>query len=64
MTCRVSLLKDGRPKAPVACADCGARHLEVFYTSKEQNYHLCPVCYQARVDRGTAKEINEPHSFA
>jgi hypothetical protein len=56
MTCRVSLLQDNRPKAPVACADCGARDLEVFYTSKEQNYHLCHACYQARVERGTAKE--------
>ncbi len=56
MTCRVSLLKDGRAKDPVACAGCGARDLDVFYTSKDQNYHLCPVCYQARVDRGTAKE--------
>jgi len=56
MTCRVSLLKDGRPKAPVACADCGARDLDVFYTSKEQGYHLCPACYQARVARGTAKK--------
>ena len=49
-------MKDGRPKAPVACADCGARDLDVFYTSKAQNYHLCPACYQARVERGTAKE--------
>ena len=50
------MLKDGRPKAPVACADCGARDLDVFYTSKEQGYHLCPACYQARVARGTAKK--------
>ncbi len=56
MTCRVSLLKDGRPKAPVACADCGARDLEDFYTSKDRNDHLCPACFQARTVRGTAKE--------
>jgi len=29
MTCRVSLLQDNRPKAPVSCADCGARDMEV-----------------------------------
>ena len=56
MTCRVSLLQGNRPKAPVSCADCGARDLEVFYTSKEQNYHLCPACFRARTERGTAKE--------
>ena len=57
MTCRVSLLQDNRPKAPVSCADCGARDLDVFYTSKEQNYHLCPACFQARSARCTAKEV-------
>lgn len=57
MTCRVSLLQDNRQKAPVACADCGARDLEVFYTSKEQHSHLCPACFQARSARGTAKEV-------
>ena len=56
MTCRVSLLQDNRPKAPVACADCGARDLEVFYTSKVQGSHLCPACFQARSACGTAKE--------
>jgi len=55
MTCRVSLLQDNRPKAPVSCADCGARDLEVFYTSKEQNSHLCPACFQARITSGRAK---------
>jgi hypothetical protein len=56
MTCRVSLLQDGRPKNPVTCADCGARDLDVFYTSKEQDYHLCPACFQASVARRTVKE--------
>ena len=57
MTCRVSLLQDNRPKAPVSCADCGARDLEVFYTSKAQHSHLCPTCFQARSARRTAKEV-------
>ena len=56
MTCRVSLIQDKRSQAPVSCANCGARDLEDFYTSKEQNSHLCFACFQARVGRGTAKE--------
>ncbi len=56
MTCHVSLLKDNRPKALVSCADCGARDLEDFYTSKDRNDHLCPACFQARTARGMAKE--------
>ncbi len=56
MTCRVSLIQDKRSQAAVSCADCGARDLEDFYTSKEQNAHLCSACYQARIVRGTTKE--------
>jgi len=56
MSCHVSLLKDNRPKESVSCSDCGARDLEVFYTSKDRNYHLCPACFQARTACGTAKE--------
>ena len=64
MTCRVSLIQDKRSQAPVSCADCGARDLEDFYTSKEQNSHLCSSCFQVRMDRGMARETNEPQSFA
>ena len=56
MTCRVSLIQDKRSQAPIACADCGARDLEDFFTSKEQNAHLCSACFQARAGRGMAKE--------
>lgn len=56
MSCHVSLLKDNRQKESVSCSDCGARDLEVFYTSKEQNSHLCPACFQARAACSMAKE--------
>ena len=41
---------------PVVCSDCGARHLEHFYTSRVGGSVLCPGCFQNRVRRGVAKE--------
>ncbi len=41
---------------PVVCSDCGARHLEHFYTSKQGRYTLCQWCFQSRVMRGLAHE--------
>lgn len=40
----------------LACAECGASHLDVFYTSKDRGTHLCPVCFRSRVERGMARE--------
>jgi hypothetical protein len=40
---------------PVNCADCGAGSLTVFYTSKEEEIHLCPPCFDSRVKRGLAR---------
>ncbi len=42
----------------VVCSDCGARHLEHFYTSREGGYALCPRCVQRRVERGVAREAD------
>jgi len=41
---------------PVVCSDCGARHLEHFYTARVGGSTLCPGCFQSRVARGVAKE--------
>ncbi len=41
---------------PVVCVDCGARHLEHFYTSKRTDRTLCTTCFQSRVTRGLARE--------
>ncbi len=37
---------------PAVCVDCGARHLEHFYTSKQGCSTLSPGCFQGRVTRG------------
>ncbi len=46
---------------PVVCSDCGARHLEHFYRSREGGSTLCPGCFQSRVERGVAREAASPH---
>ena len=42
----------------VVCVDCGARHLEHFYTARVGGSTLCAGCFQGRVERGVAHEIN------
>jgi len=44
---------------PVVCVDCGARHLEHFYTVSVGGSTLCQWCFQSRVERGTAKEADQ-----
>ncbi len=41
----------------VVCVDCGARHLQHFYTSRESSSVLCVGCFQRRVERGQAREM-------
>ncbi len=43
----------------VVCVDCGARHLEHFYTARAGGSTLCAGCFQSRVERGTAKEADQ-----
>ncbi len=43
----------------VVCSDCGARHLEHFYTARVGGSTLCQWCFQSRVERGTAKEADQ-----
>ncbi len=43
----------------VVCVDCGARHLEHFYTARVGGSTLCADCFQSRVERGTAKEADQ-----
>ncbi len=40
----------------VVCVDCGARHLEHFYTARVGGSTLCPGCFQTRVAQGHAVE--------
>ncbi len=40
----------------VVCIDCGARHLEHFYTARDSGATLCQGCFQSRLERGTARE--------
>ncbi len=40
----------------VVCVDCGARHLEHFYTARVGGSTLCVGCFQSRVPRGVARE--------
>ncbi len=44
---------------PAACSDCGARHLEHFYTARESSSVLCVGCFQRRVERGQARGMRE-----
>ncbi len=39
----------------VVCVDCGARHLEHFYTSRTGGSTLCQWCFQRRVEREVAQ---------
>jgi len=39
----------------VVCVDCGARHLEHFYTARVGGSTLCAGCFQSRVERGVAQ---------
>ncbi len=43
---------------PVVCVDCGARHLEHFYTARMGGSTLCAGCFQGRVGRGAAREAD------
>ncbi len=45
----------------VVCSDCGARHLEHFYTSRESTSVLCVGCFQSRVRRGVVQEADAHH---
>jgi len=58
MSCRVACFVpvDARRHGPVACADCGADSLTVFYTSQDKRTHLCPMCFESRTTRGMARE--------
>ena len=45
----------------VVCVDCGARHLEHFYTSRGGGSTLCAGCFQSRVERGVARKAASPY---
>ncbi len=45
----------------VVCVDCGARHLEHFYTARVGGATLCAGCFQGRVGRGAAREADIHH---
>ncbi len=45
----------------VVCSDCGARHLEHFYTARTDGSTLCQWCFQSRVNRGVAREADAHH---
>ncbi len=46
---------------PVVCSDCGARHLEHFYTARVGGSTLCQWCFQSRVTCGVAQESDTHH---
>jgi len=58
MTCRAACgsMPEGAGMARVACADCGATGLSVYYTSQDGQTHLCPGCFEARLRLGTATQ--------
>ncbi len=41
---------------PATCTNCGAHNLEVFYTSSQEWFHLCPACFESQVMRQVAEE--------
>ncbi len=45
----------------VVCVDCGARHLEHFYTAGVGGSTLCAGCFQSRVKRGVVQEADAHH---
>ncbi len=49
-------LRSSRAK-PVVCSDCGARHLEHFYTARVGGSTLCAGCFPRRVERGVTGEV-------
>ncbi len=53
-------LRSSRGRRAV-CSDCGARHLEHFYRSREGGSTLCAGCFQSRVERGVAQKAAPPH---
>ena len=42
----------------IFCFDCGKRNLEVFHSSKQGGYHLCPGCFNFRVRTGRARSAH------
>ncbi len=46
---------------PVVCVECGARHLEHFYTARVGGSTLCAGCFQSRVKRGVVEEADAHH---
>lgn len=45
----------GHVEAGVACADCGAQDLELWYTGQSWGDTLCEVCYETRIAHGQAQ---------
>jgi hypothetical protein len=39
----------------IFCRDCGAKDLDVFYTSRQHGYHLCSDCFQLPHRRTTGQ---------
>ena len=39
----------------ISCFDCGTRKMEVFHTSKQGGYHICPTCFDHRARNGRAR---------
>jgi hypothetical protein len=52
---RIRIPQPGRDGSRAVCFECGAKNLDVFYTSKEGRYHLCPPCFSGREQRGRAR---------
>ncbi len=46
----------------VVCVDCGARHLEHFFTSTTGGYSLCAACFQRRAECQVAREAHSSRS--
>ncbi|MGQ0809959.1 MAG: hypothetical protein ACT4OO_01875 [Nitrospiraceae bacterium] len=41
----------------VRCFNCETTEMSVFHTSKQGGYHLCPACFQRRVEGGRARSV-------
>lgn len=58
MTCRVArLFEESIPINPVCCGKCGARDLEVLFSSKILGVHVCPRCLQSMIGCDVEKEL-------
>lgn len=58
MTCRVARsFQNHTQMESVYCCECGATHLEVFWTSKTLGPHLCPICAQSKVECGVVESM-------